>query len=110
PVPFGSVLKVGLLSQTIWLFVHLAPPWHAAQLSAKTSSPFAAEAVFAGAGWLSGRMVCTHSVIASSESLAPSVMPCWKSVAGGGVPAKPAPPCTPMALALKSVIEPMTAL
>src|SRR5262245_65938733 len=48
--------------------------------------------------------------MASRESLAPSVIPCWKIPAGGGCPAKPVPPCTPIELLLKSVIEPMTAL
>src|SRR5688572_21924297 len=47
--------------------------------------------------------------MASSASLPPSVMPCWKIVAGGGLPAKPTPPCTPRALLLKSVMLPMTA-
>src|SRR5215472_7813086 len=49
--PFCAT-AAGLSRWKIWLFVHLAPPWHEAQLAPKTASP---AVVSAGFGWCSGR-------------------------------------------------------
>src|SRR5215469_4907562 len=66
--PFWAT-AAGLSRWKIWLFVHLAPPWHEAQLAANTASP---ALVSAGLGWWRGRTAAKiHSVCASRASLPP---------------------------------------